>query len=79
MGLLEKISQLGNWRSHARHDAPQPTHRRLRLCRFEEVESRRLMAADLHVGSVYYEQAGGDDVKPNILQFTFEGVRRVPS
>ena len=31
------------------------------------------MAADLHVGSVYYEQAGGDDAQPNILQFTFQG------
>ncbi len=31
------------------------------------------MAADLHVGSVYYEQAGGDDALPNLIQFTFEG------
>jgi protocatechuate 3,4-dioxygenase beta subunit len=31
------------------------------------------MAADLHVGSVYYEQAGGDDAQPNIIEFTFEG------
>jgi protocatechuate 3,4-dioxygenase beta subunit len=56
-----------------RLDAAHRTKPRPRICRFEEIEPRRLLAADLHVGSVYYEQASGDDLQPNILHFTFEG------
>ncbi len=74
MGLLNSISQLGQrWLGNRRFDDPHASISRLRICRFEEVETRCLMAADLHVGSVYYEQAAGDDAQPNILQFTFEG------
>lgn len=74
MGLLNSISRLGQrWLGNRRFDDPHASISRLRICRFEEVESRRLMVADLHVGSVYYEQAAGDDAQPNILQFTFEG------
>ncbi len=74
MGLLQKISRLGHrcLGDHPFGD-PHTSVRGLRICRFEEVESRRLMAADLHVGSVYYEQAAGDDTQPNILQFEFQG------
>ncbi len=74
MGLLTSISRLSQrWLGNRRFDDPHASVSRLRICRFEEVESRCMMAADLHVGSVYYEQAAGDDAKPNILQFTFEG------
>jgi hypothetical protein len=67
---------LGPRRPFRRMDAAHQKLRRTRRLRFEEMESRRMMAADLvdlHVGSVYYEQAGGDDAQANILQFTFEG------
>jgi protocatechuate 3,4-dioxygenase beta subunit len=73
VGLLRTISRLGSWLGNARFDEPHTKTRRLRICRFEECESRQLMAADLHVGSVYYEQASGDDLQPNLLQFKFEG------
>ncbi len=74
MGLLQKISRLGQrWLGNHRFDEPHSTVRGLRICRIEEFETRRLMAADLHVGSVYFEQAAGDDAQPNILQFTFAG------
>ena len=32
-----------------------------------------MMAADLHVGAVYYDPASGLDTKPNTIQITFEG------
>jgi len=70
VGLLGTISR---WFGNERFDEPHSNTRRLRICRFEEYESRQLMAADLHVGSVYYEQAAGDDLQPNLIQFKFEG------
>ncbi len=70
MGLLKKISRLlGNHRVDDAHN----TVNGLRICRFEEVESRRLMAADLHVGASYYEPATGLDTVPNVFQIEFEG------
>ncbi|MGD9723074.1 MAG: SdrD B-like domain-containing protein [Pirellulales bacterium] len=73
MGLLRKLFRIGGDPS-ANHRV-DPAHRKLRphVCRFEQFEPRRAMAADLHVGSVYYEQAGGDDALPNMIEFTFEG------
>ena len=51
--------------------------RRARRCQIEELEARRLMAADLapHVmlGSVYFEEATGDDTKPDVIQVSFVG------
>src|SRR5262245_19039963 len=51
--------------------------RRARRCQIEELEERRLMAADVapHVmlGSVYFEEATGDDSKPDIIQVSFVG------
>ncbi|HTM55716.1 MAG TPA: SdrD B-like domain-containing protein, partial [Pirellulales bacterium] len=74
MSLLNQISRLGQrWLGKHRIDGAHESVRRPRMCRIEEMETRRLMAADLHVASVYYEQAAGDDDKPNILQFSFQG------
>jgi serine-aspartate repeat-containing protein C/D/E len=51
--------------------------RRARRCQIEELEARRLMAADLvpqvMLGSVYFEEATGDDSKPDIIQVSFVG------
>ena len=44
-----------------------------RLCRFEEIEARRMMAADLHVGASYYDPASGLDTVPNVFQIEFKG------
>ena len=74
MGLLSKISRLSQrLRGNHRFDDPHTSINRLRICRFEEVESRRMMAADLHVGAVYYDPASGLDTKSNVIQITFEG------
>src|SRR5262245_23956308 len=60
-------------------DGPIPTvTRRTRRCQIEELESRRLMAADglvphVMLGSVYFEEATGDDSAPDILQVSFVG------
>jgi protocatechuate 3,4-dioxygenase beta subunit len=73
VGLLRTISRLGSWLGNTRFDEPHTKTKRLRICRFEEFEKRQVMAADLHVGSVYYEQAAGDDLQPNLIQFKYEG------
>jgi serine-aspartate repeat-containing protein C/D/E len=48
-----------------------------RRCQIEELEPRRLFAVDVapHVllGSVYFEEATGDDSKPDIIQVSFTG------
>ncbi|MEX2111821.1 MAG: SdrD B-like domain-containing protein [Pirellulales bacterium] len=74
MGLLHKLLGLGRHEADAlRVDPPHKKLRRQRACRFEQFEPRIAMAADLHVGSVYYEPASGDDALPNIIEFTFAG------
>ncbi|MBN1590188.1 MAG: hypothetical protein JW888_11790, partial [Pirellulales bacterium] len=57
------------------------TTRWLRRCRFEQMEPRQLLAADIlaiQVGAVYledlgYDDAGGDDSIPDQFEVTFEG------
>ncbi|MFO0789857.1 MAG: SdrD B-like domain-containing protein [Pirellulales bacterium] len=48
-----------------------------RRCQMEELEARRLFATDVapHVllGATYFEEATGDDTKPDILQVSFTG------
>jgi len=79
VSLLNRIPGLSRWFGHRRFDDPHSQISRLRICRIEEMEGRQLLAADmpavplLHVGSVYFEQASGDDAQPNILQFQFQG------
>src|SRR3954471_1375913 len=56
---------------------PQSAIRNPRRCQIEELEPRRLFAVDVapHVllGSVYFEEATGDDSKPDIIQVSFTG------
>src|SRR5262249_13849520 len=61
------------WLGNHRFDDPHATVNRLRICRIEEIESRQMMAADLHVRAVYYDPASGLDHDPNTIQITFEG------
>ncbi|TWT96011.1 Serine-aspartate repeat-containing protein D precursor [Botrimarina colliarenosi] len=44
-----------------------------RRTRFEQVEDRRMMAADVLLGSVYFEEATGDDSRPDTIQVSFVG------
>src|SRR5215213_3449238 len=52
---------------------PHTTAHGLRICRIEDIEPRNLMAADIHVGAVYFEEASGDDSQGAVLQIPFEG------
>ena len=39
----------------------------------EALERRQLLAADVHVGVVYYEEDSGQDTAPDVFHITFEG------
>lgn len=76
MGLIKRISELG-WRwLHTRRSEPtrnRPTVRP-RICRFEQIESRRfLSAAPIQIGSVYYEDATQDDQSGDLIEITWSG------
>ena len=68
MGLFRRLLGRGS-RVDPAHKKPRRPH----ICRIEQFETRLAMAANLHVGSVYYERAGGDDALPNTIEFTYEG------
>ena len=48
-------------------------HDRFHRCWFDQLEERRLLAADLYVGSTYFEPSSGDDSVGNLFQITFSG------
>ncbi len=83
MGIFDAFRDLVLGRSSATAarqltpNSPPSSLRSPRRCQIEELESRRLMATDVvpHVllGSVYWEEATGDDSKPDILQVSFVG------
>lgn len=74
MGLLSKVSQ---WRRRLLGMAPAPQlesdTNAWRICRFEQVEERNLMAADIHLGVVYDDAASGGDAIPNTFTVTWSG------
>ncbi|HUY89519.1 MAG TPA: SdrD B-like domain-containing protein [Pirellulales bacterium] len=72
MGLLSKVCQ---WRRRLLGLAPQHESdtNAWRICRFEQVEERFLMAADVHLGVVYDDAASGGDVVPNTFTVTWSG------
>ncbi|MBI3839668.1 MAG: hypothetical protein HY288_17240 [Planctomycetia bacterium] len=74
MGVLRQLSRLGKrWLGTYRLDGPHTSVSRLRICRFEEIESRQLMTADLHVAASYYDPASGLDTVPNVFEIQFQG------
>ncbi len=72
MGLFRRIT---NWRHHpAPHQAVgHPYRKPRRLHGIEAVEPRQMLAADLLLGSVYFEEATGDDTAADVIQVTFQG------
>lgn len=74
MRLLRKAARLGRlfrFRNSAAGAASlaAPSRR----CGIEELEERRFLAADLHLGAVYFEEATGDDSAGDRIEITFEG------
>ncbi|MCA9100133.1 MAG: carboxypeptidase regulatory-like domain-containing protein, partial [Planctomycetales bacterium] len=39
----------------------------------EPLEERRLLAADIQIGAVYYEEASGEDLEADVIEITFDG------
>jgi protocatechuate 3,4-dioxygenase beta subunit len=39
----------------------------------EPLEERKLLAADIQIGAVYYEEASGEDLGADVIEITFDG------
>jgi len=61
------------WVGNLRFDERHATIGRARICRFEEIETRALMAADLHVGATEFDPHSGLDNVPNLFEVEFQG------
>ncbi len=77
MGLLRRHSKRaeksGRARSSNQHSGPNSRSRR---CRFEQMEPRRLLAADflpIQIGAVYFEDGSGEDEVGDVVEITFVG------
>ena len=57
----------------ARIDDAHDTIGGLHICRFEQMEQRQYLTADLHLGAVYFEDATGDDSQGDTIQISFQG------
>ena len=75
MGIFSKVLRRSRRRSTAEPSANgRPRESLYRRCKFEEMEERRLMAADpIHIGAVYYEPASGQDKVPNTFTISWNG------
>ncbi|MBL9084172.1 MAG: hypothetical protein JNK76_20385 [Planctomycetales bacterium] len=70
------MSFFSRWlRKDAKHGANEPASKRTgRRCRIEKLQDRRPMAADIHVGAVYYEDTtDGEDTAPDTIEITWTG------
>ena len=77
VGILASLGALCFGKPHPVTQSAPALPRRGRRCHLESLEDRRLMAGDLtpHVllGSVYFEEATGDDSQPDVIQVSFDG------
>ena len=74
MGLLDQIA---GWMRGSHTSVFSSRHvggiDALRRCVVEPLEEKRLLAADIQVGAVYYEEASGQDQKGDVIEITFQG------
>ena len=70
MGFFKRI--LGR---QVRQDSAETRRERSQRhqCHFEALEERRMLAANIHLGAVYFDPTVGDDSVPNTIQVSFEG------
>ena len=78
MGILNRLASLKSQRSKraqrktsSAQAQRQSTNRR--HFQFEAMEPRQMLAADLLLGSVYFEEATGDDTSADVIHVSFEG------
>lgn len=78
MGLMKGIHRLGGLGKHFRRDLRREQKSAAwRICRFEMMEQRQLLAVDvlpIQIGAVYFEDATGEDLGGgDRFQITFSG------
>jgi protocatechuate 3,4-dioxygenase beta subunit len=85
VGIFNTLSNLCFGRQLGKSGSRAPNGRRLRLrqsqtrqCQVEALEPRQLLAASgliphVVLGSVYFEEATGDDSQPDVIQVSFQG------
>ncbi|MBN2292846.1 MAG: hypothetical protein JXM70_10495, partial [Pirellulales bacterium] len=78
MGLLKRINRLGESAKQGKREMRKGGKPDAwRVCRFELMEPRRLLAVDIvpiQIGAVYYEDATGEDLgSGDSFQVTFSG------
>ena len=79
MGLMNLIAPWRKWRvdpalQAAPGDGPHAAKTDVwRICRFEQVEERCPLAADIHLGAVYEDPANGTKAIPNTFTITWSG------
>ncbi len=74
MGFFSNVLRFGRRRSTAELKTALRSRDGLyHRCRIEEMEERRMMAADVNLGVVYYDPASGEDNIPNTFQVQFDG------
>jgi serine-aspartate repeat-containing protein C/D/E len=77
--FVNVISILAPWRAGRRNlsSAPAESHEATtdvwRTCRFEQVEERCPLAADIHLGAVYEDPASGTKAIPNTFTISWSG------
>ncbi len=83
MGLLSQLLGIGQSRVDEAHtpvkaphfakDASKAATPKTHVCQVESLEPRCMLAADIHFGGFYFEEATGDDSAGDTIEVTFEG------
>ncbi len=74
MGLRNILSKFGKRQRREQHSQPSDIAApHWRQCRLEQLEARQMMAADIQLGSVYFEAANGTDSVGNTFTLTWQG------
>src|SRR5579885_151383 len=73
VGLFDFLTRLRGRAGRVDGVEPCGWARLQRRCQIERLESRQMMAADIHPGAVYFDPASGTDTVPNQFTVTFQG------
>ncbi len=74
MGFFSNVFRFARRRSTAELQTVLRSRNGLyRRCRIEEMEDRRLMAADVQIGAVEFDPHNGEDKSPNVFTITWDG------